>query len=104
MPNKVLRVSLLSFVALPALMLSACGDLVPEPYHGVPYTSERTAGTGVAYVRARMMPAKETRTEMIAPAAMVETKVEPVVEAPPPPPVAAPVTQGDKLFERRQSK
>lgn len=83
-------------VAVPALMLSACGDLVPEAYHGVPYTQERTAGSGVAYVRGKMMPAKETKTEMIAPAAKVET----TVETPPPPPV----TQGDKLFEQRQAK
>jgi len=100
MSTKATRISLLSLAAVPALMLSACGDLVPEPYHGVPYTHERTAGTGVAYVRGKMMPAKETKTEMIAPAAKVET----TVETPPPPPLEAPVTQGDKLFEQRQSK
>ncbi len=99
--DNVRRLSLLSLVAVPALMLSACGDLAPEPYHGVPYTHERTAGTGVAYVRGKMMPAKETKTEMMAPPA---AKVETPVETPPPPPVEAPVTQGDKLFDQRQAK
>lgn len=100
MPGKISRISLLSLSAIPALMLSACGDLAPEPYHGVPYTNERTAGTGIAYVRGKMMPPKEARTEMIAPA----TRVETTVETPPPPPVNAPVTSGDKLFDQRQAK
>ncbi len=64
------------------LMLGACGpDFQPTRVEGiVPYVMERTAGTGVAYVRAQMMPAKaivvETKTE--APA-----KVEPLKSAEP---------------------
>lgn len=40
-----------------ALLLSACGEgYVTEVYKGVPYTDERTAHSGVAYVRAKMAP------------------------------------------------
>lgn len=39
------------------LLLSACGEgYVTEDYFGVPYTMERTAHHGVAYVRAKMAP------------------------------------------------
>ncbi len=43
-----------------ALSLAACGDgYEAVPFRGqVPYTMERTAGPGVAYVRAHMMPEK----------------------------------------------
>jgi hypothetical protein len=107
MNKTILRVSALTLAAVPALMLSACGgsgggDSHTEAYHGVPYTHERTAGSGVAYVRGKLLPPKDTNTKMM------EMKVEPKVEAaptpPPPVPVQAPVTQGDKMFDRKQSK
>ncbi|MGH1376342.1 MAG: hypothetical protein ACRBCK_08340 [Alphaproteobacteria bacterium] len=69
----------LRFVLLSSpLLLSACGegweakriDNV-EPYQG------RTAGTGVAYVRAKMMPEKELKLEPVA----VKEEVEPVLDA-----------------------
>lgn len=91
---------LLILATLPALALSACGDLSPTPYHGVPYVPERTAGTGVAYVRANMMPPKEIKAEAAvkAPMKMEEpAKLKPVA---PPPPMAT----GDKLFDKKQSK
>lgn len=98
MSKDFIRLSILTLATAPALMLSACGDnLEPTPYHGVPYTDERTAGTGVAYVRAKMLPPKETKTEAVTPPAAAP-------EPTPPPPIEAPVTQGDKIFDSKQSK
>ncbi len=49
------------FVVACSLTLSACGDgWETVEYSGrVPYTLERTAGSGIAYVRAKMLPEKE---------------------------------------------
>lgn len=98
----VLRNAVLAVVALPALALSACGgegDYVPTPYHNVPYTHERTAGTGIAYVRASMLPRKEAKVEtMLETKAPVAAPAEPAT--PPPPPIVA----GDKVFDKKQSK
>lgn len=50
-------IRLLSVV--PLLCLAACGEgWEKQDTHMVPYTMERTAGTGLAYVRAKMMPAR----------------------------------------------
>jgi len=39
--------------------LYGCGDgYEAVPYHGVPYVEDRTAGAGVEYVRAHMLPEK----------------------------------------------
>lgn len=96
------RNAVLAVVALPALALSACGgegDYVPTPYHNVPYTHERTAGTGIAYVRASMLPRKEAKVEtMLQTAEPVVAPAEPMT--PPPPPIVA----GDKVFDKKQSK
>lgn len=101
MSKDFIRLSVLTLATAPALLLSACGDnLEPTPYHGVPYTDERTAGTGVAYVRAKMLPPKETKTEAVTPA---PAPAAPAEQAPPPP-IEAPVTQGDKIFDNKQSK
>lgn len=99
--TKILRGSVLILAALPAFALAACGDLVPTPYDGVPYTHERTAGRGVAYVRASMLPPKETKTETIMEEKTVVTAPAVVEPTPPPPP---PITAGDKVFDNKQSK
>ncbi len=52
--------SALSFILLSTvtLFLSGCGEgWVPQPYDGTPY-GDRTAGHGVTYVRANMIPEK----------------------------------------------
>jgi hypothetical protein len=75
---------------LAPLALAGCGDgWVTQPYHGVPYdgkgidSDDRTAGYGVEYVRASMMPSKGANTETI-----MEKKTE--APTPPPAPAAAP--------------
>lgn len=57
---KALRASILILSGASALSLSACGEgYEMVPFHGsVPYTEERTAGSGVAYVRKMMLPEK----------------------------------------------
>ncbi len=89
------RVSVLTLCTIPALMLAACGDLQPTPYKGTPY--DRTAGSGVAYVRASMLPPREANSTV-----MMEKPAETAakVETPPPPPV----TQGDQMFDKKQMK
>lgn len=77
-------------LAAPLLALSACGDgwEMVRTDAMVPYGNTRTAGTGVAYVLARMMPEKELKLEPAAPAPAA------------PPPAAAP----EQVFRQLQSK
>jgi hypothetical protein len=89
---KSCRLFLCVLSCVPLLSLSACGEgWETVPYTGVPY-GERTAGTGVAYVRKTM--ARE-RGPILAP----EMKQTPPVAAPP----VAP-SQADKVFDARQKK
>jgi hypothetical protein len=60
--------------AISPVLLSACGDgWVVQPYKGTPYNGRgldddsRTAGYGVEYVRAKMMPAKGPDTKSVTP-------------------------------------
>ena len=57
---KTFRQVLISVCGLSTLALAACGEGydVVEVRGTVPYVEERTAGPGVAYVRAHMMPEK----------------------------------------------
>ena len=57
---KTSRKILLGLCGLSALSLAACGEgYEPVKFRGrVPYTEERTAGPGIEYVRAHMMPQK----------------------------------------------
>ena len=57
---KILRSAVIVFSGLSALTLAACGEgyEVVKIRGSVPYVEERTAGPGVAYVRAHMMPEK----------------------------------------------
>lgn len=90
------RVLMLMAVASP-LFLAACGDgWEVRPYAGFPYDS-RTAGTGVEYVRASLMPPRELSVAPVAPPPQEDIEVitpqhDPVIED------AAPI------FEQRQIK
>jgi hypothetical protein len=56
---KTLRLAVVLASTISPLLLTACGEgYEAVPYHGVPYTEERTAGAGVTYVRAMLQPAK----------------------------------------------
>lgn len=60
------------------LLLAACGEgYEMQRVSGiVPYTPERTAGTGVAYVRAKMLPEKALVVEEKAAEKPAEAPVE----------------------------
>lgn len=76
------------------LFLAACGEGYEiRAYHGTPYAKNpfeegRTAGSGVEYVRASLMPRRELNVVMEQPDAVLikdadETLYAPVVEATP---------------------
>jgi len=105
-----------SFVLLTGscVVLSGCGDGWDMiPYEGVPYTMERTAGTGIEYVRASMAQAKgpELKPEMKEEVTVTTTEK---IDAEPPPQDAAPapvvetseepVSDGAAVFNNRQKK
>jgi hypothetical protein len=95
----IIRNTLLGLTVLPVLALTACGDgWEVKPYDGVPYTHERTAGRGVEYVRASMLPEKPANTTVMM--KKEETVVTPAAVAPPPPVK----TTGDAVFSKKQSK
>ena len=82
---------LTAFFVLP--FLAACGegyDMV-KIRGQVPYTEERTAGPGIAFVRAHMMPEKSV---------ILETITAPAPVAAPP----APAQSAEPLFQQQQLK
>jgi hypothetical protein len=74
------------------LFLAACGDgwEMVRTDTMFPYGNQRTAGTGVAYVLAKMMPKKDLNLKE------VERPMAPVLSAPPKP--------MDKVFDEKQLK
>lgn len=60
-----------------------------------PYGNKRTAGSGVVYVLAKMMPEKELK---------IESEMEPVEEAPVVEQEAEPVLDAEEIFEDNQRK
>ncbi len=78
----------LLILAVLAPALAACGEgdgggWVVQPVRGmVPYTEERTAGSGVAYVRAYMLPEKgPVLTPVAASAATPMTDAAPIFDS-----------------------
>lgn len=59
------RSAVIFLTGLSSLTLAACGEgWEPQPVRGrVPYTEERTAGPGVEYVRAYLLPEKGPNLE-----------------------------------------
>jgi hypothetical protein len=83
------------FLLCAPLTLAACGEgYEMTRIEGiVPYTLERTAGTGVAYVRAKMLPEK---------AIVIESKTEaPVAPAPAP---KEELKSAEPVFKEQQKK
>ncbi|MCB1556709.1 MAG: hypothetical protein KDJ15_05285 [Alphaproteobacteria bacterium] len=104
--------------ALPVLFLAGCGQGWEQgQYERVPYTMERTAGHGIAYVRAKLMPARgpsvvvqEEAVDLSADSLAAEDSVSLVVEEKAPlyttmktEPKVEPVS-ADSLFEKAQRK
>lgn len=87
---KILRKAVLAVSGLSALSLAACGEgyEMVKVRGQVPYTEERTAGPGIAFVRAHMMPEKT----IVLP--------EPILT----PQISAPVKDAEPIFEQKQAK
>lgn len=89
----------LKYLCLAApIALAACGEgwQMDHVKHYVPYAPERTAGSGVAYVLARMAPAKEIQTEE----PVFHAPEEPQEKAGPP----AEIKSFEPVFQERQVK
>ena len=67
-----LRKSLMAVLCLSPLMLAACEGWVPVYSHDIfPYGNDRTAGSGVVWVRESLLPPKTLKVEI--PEEVVET-------------------------------
>lgn len=85
----------LRYMALAApLLLAGCGEgwEMVRTDQIVPYGNSRTAGTGVAYVRAKMLPQKELKLDPAPVAAPVAA------------PVVVPDPKADEIFLKGQQK
>jgi len=81
---------------LPIFALTACDGYEMRLYDGFPYGNQRTAGHGVEYVLAKMMPKKGPVLEA-APA----PAPAPPVEMPPP---SEPIKAADPIIENKARK
>ncbi len=91
-------------VALLPLALTACGGEgweLRKTNTTFPYGNQRTAGSGVEWVRASMMPAKGPILEAPQPAPAPAPVVMP---EPAPEPVPEPVKPADPVFNKLQKK
>lgn len=80
--TRLSRISLALAAALP--LLAACGEgWVMQPIRNItPYTEGRTAGPGVAYVRAHMLPEKgPVLAPVLAPASVQLDDAAPIFES-----------------------
>ena len=97
-----IKTVILAAASAPMFFLAACDGYEPvEMTHMVPFTMERTAGKGVMYVRAAMMPAKGPVTEPVTPQPPLMT---PAPEPEPEALIEAPQSEGDKVFTTKQGK
>ena len=102
MSKSLLRLAILSA----PLVLTACGEgwEVQRTSNYVPYDMERTAGTGVVYVRAKMLPKKELVAELVAEPVMEEIKAEAEVEEVKLMEEPEPVLEAEEIFTEAQQK
>ncbi len=87
-----------------SLSLAGCGEEYEmTKYEGFPYGNERTAGSGITYVRVKMMPEKGPVLEEVQlPEEIEEAVVEP--EAVEPAPVEEFPKEAEELFQEMQKK
>lgn len=101
MKNKALVLASVSIMALGGLSACDAGDgqtWEAIEYEGVPYTEERTAGTGIKWVLAAMAPKKGPVLVPI----MEETKViAPQISLPPPEPE---IKNATPIFDEKMGK
>ena len=105
----MMRMSKFAMVAAACLTLTACGEeWVPQlTTEYSPYGEERTAGSGIVYVRKSLLPPKtELKTEVEAPKEEIKAPEPEAVEIEKPPVVipkdpepAAPVLKADEMFD-----
>jgi hypothetical protein len=91
-----IRSKVLALFAVP-LCLTACGEgwEMQRTTNFFPYGNQRTAGSGVMYVRAKMMPEKAMNLAPVERPRVVEQAA---------PPVQEPVAPADPLFNETQKK
>ena len=77
------------------LLLTACGEgwEAQKTTEHFPYGNQRTAGSGVVYVRAKMMPEKELKVEPVLEKVVADVPDE-----------VEPVLQAEAIFEEAQTK
>lgn len=96
------RIALVSLSSM--FLLAGCGEgyEVIKTNTMFPYGNERTAGSGVAYVLAKMMPKKELKLEAVdrdwKPEVMEMLPAEEPAPVPAEPPKPAEPEKADKLF------
>lgn len=92
----------LAALSVPILLIAGCGDgWEVVKYTGFPYNDmERTAGSGVEYVRAKLMPEKGPIVESVK---QTTTVTAPQMSQPVPPP-APPVEGAEEIFNKSQRK
>jgi hypothetical protein len=79
---KRIKTGFVMALCLSPLMLAACGEGWVAVYSDdiFPYGNERTAGSGVVYLRESMLPAKDIQVEV--PAQIIEPAAPAVEEVP----------------------
>src|SRR5690606_11650870 len=96
-PMKTMRRTVLTLAtAAPLFLLAACDGYEMRLYDGFPYGNQRTAGHGVEYVLAKMMPKQGPVLEQAAPAPAPVPAPEPEPELP--------VTKADEVFDTKARK
>lgn len=114
MPIQRCKTKILLAASALLLTLPACSDdWGTQNYEGTPYAGERTAGYGVEYVRAHLLPERGPSLEPVS-EPMTTPDPGPAVEAAPPPAVSEYqaeedytddlLQQGEVVFDRAQRK
>lgn len=101
------NIAFCALILFASIGLTACGEgwemVQIKPGDQVPYTQDRTAGYGVAYVRAKMMPKKE----MVMRDVVRQDTPDIAPEQPLPPPERAPapmMQDGNQVLNGNQNK
>ena len=94
--------TLLALFVLSPFILAGCDGYVAVPYYGSPYGGDRTAGSGVAYVKAKLM--KERGPVLRAEQSVNKAIVEPIKDIAPVIAAHVEAAPADKVFNSLQKK